>query len=93
MFLHDTVLEAVICGETEVSTENYASDIKKLKTINPKIQCTGMESQFGLLQQVSPDPNDVHCNSAKAHADKNRSNKYLPRKTLTDIILLSLLFF
>ena len=93
MFLHDTVLEAVICGETEVSTENYASDIKKLKTINPKRQCTGMESQFGLLHQVSPDPDDVHCNSAKTHADKNRSNKYLPRKTVTDIILLSFLFF
>ena len=83
MFLHDAVLEAVICGETEISTENFTSNIQKLKRINPKTRCTIMESQFDLLHQVTPDPDDVHCNSAKAHADKNRSNKYPPRKIVT----------
>uniref|UniRef100_A0A1X7TQU1 protein-tyrosine-phosphatase n=1 Tax=Amphimedon queenslandica TaxID=400682 RepID=A0A1X7TQU1_AMPQE len=71
VFLHDTVLEAIICGETEIPTENYMSTVQKLKE-------TGIKAQFGLLHQVTPDPNDVHCNSAKAHATKNRSNKYLP---------------
>ena len=91
MFLHDAVLEAVICGETEMATENFTSAVQKLKRINPKTRCTIMESQFGLLHQVTPDPDDVHCNSAKAHADKNRSNKYPPRKTFLIIILLFLL--
>ena len=80
MFLHDALLEAIICGETEMSTENFTSNIQKLKRINPKTRCTIMESQFDLLHQVTPDPNDVHCNSAKAHADKNRSKRYPPRK-------------
>ena len=80
MFLHDTVLEAIICGETEIPTENYMPTVQKLKAINPKTRSTGMEAQFGLLHQVTPDPNDVHCNSAKAHSSKNRSNKYLPRE-------------
>ena len=83
MFLYDAVLEAVICGETEMSTENFTSNIQKLKRIDPKTHFTIMESQFGLLHQATTDPNAVHCNSAKAHADKNRSNKYPPRKIVS----------
>ena len=80
MFVHDAVLEAIICGETEIPTENYMSTVQKLKAINPRTRSTGLAAQFGLLHQVTPDPNDVHCNSAKAHASKNRSNEYLPRE-------------
>ena len=85
MFLYDAVLEAIICGETEMSTENFTSNIQKLKRINPITHCTIMESQFGLLHQVTPDPDDVHCNSAKAHADKNRSKRYPPRKIVPSL--------
>ena len=80
MFVHDAVLEAVICGETEIPTDKYQSVIQKLKQIDPKRHHTGFESQFHLLSQVTPDPDNVYCNTAKMHQNKNRSNKYLPRE-------------
>ena len=80
MFVHDAVLEAVICGETEIPTDKYQSVVQKLRSIDPQRHCSGLESQFNLLSQVTPDPDDVYCSTAKSHSNKNRSNKYLPRK-------------
>ena len=79
VFLHDAVLEAVICGETEIPTDEYQSVVQKLRSVD-QTHCTGLESQFNLLSQVTPDPDDVYCNTAKMHQKKNRSNKYLPRE-------------
>ena len=58
----------------------YQSVVQKLKRRNSKTRQTGFESQFYLLSQVTPDPDDVFCNTARGHQNKNRSNKFLPRK-------------
>ena len=81
MFLHDGVLEAVICGETDIPTDKYQSKIQKLKEVDPQTGLSGLRSQFDLLSQVTSDPNNVSCDTAKAHKDKNRSNNYLPRES------------
>ena len=80
MFLHDAVLEAVVCGETEIATDKYQLTLQKLKEIDPQTGLTGLQSQFDLLSQVAPDPVHVLCDTAKAHKDKNRSNNFLPRE-------------
>ena len=87
------MFEEIICGETEISIENYTLEIQKLKNNNPITSCTGMEAQYNLLFQLTPDPNDVECNTAKAHTNKNRSNNYLPREGLmiNEIIVIYLL--
>ena len=80
MFVHDAVLEAVICGETDITTNKYEMKLKKLKEVNPVTGCSGLKSQFDLFFQVTPDANNVLCDTAKTHLDKNRSNTYLPRE-------------
>ena len=56
--------------------------LQKLKHKNPQTRQTGFESQFYLLSQVTPDPDDLdlHCNTARGHQNKNRSDKFLPCK-------------
>uniref|UniRef100_A0A1X7TNU6 protein-tyrosine-phosphatase n=1 Tax=Amphimedon queenslandica TaxID=400682 RepID=A0A1X7TNU6_AMPQE len=78
VFLHDAVFEEIICGKTEILIENYIMEIQKLKKNDPSINCTGIEAQYHLLCELTPDPNDVECKSANAHSNKNRSNNYLP---------------
>ena len=85
MFVHDAVLEAVICGETDITTDKYEMKLQKLKEVDPVTGCSGLKSQFDLFFQVTPDPDDVLCDpddvlcdTAKTHPEKNRSNNYLP---------------
>ena len=80
VFLHDALLEAISCGDTEISTDQYRSILDKLKSLDMKTDTTGIESQFVLLSQVTADPDSILCPTAKSHPDKNRSNKYLPCK-------------
>ena len=80
MFVHDAVLEVVICGETDITTDKYEMKLQKLKEVDPVTGCSGLKSQFDLLFQVTPDPDDVLCDTAKTHGKKNRSNDYLPGK-------------
>ena len=83
VFLHDALLEEIICGKTEIPIENYTLRVEKLKNNNPMTNCTELEAQYSLLYQLTPDPNDVDCKSARAHFNKNRSNDYLPRESFT----------
>ena len=83
MFLHDAVLETVICGDTEIPANECEMKLQELKEIDSSTGCSDLQSQFDLLSQVTPDPDDVFTDSAKAHSDKNRSTSYLPRKKFT----------
>ena len=92
VFLHDALLEAISCGDTEISTDQYQLILDKLKALDMKTDTTGIESQFVLLSQVTADPDSVLCPSAKSHLDKNRSNKYLPCMFDFSFIYLIILF-
>ena len=85
MFVHDAVLEAIICGDTEITTNKYEMKLMEMKKVNPGEPKSVLQSQFDLLYQVTPDPDDVLCDSAKRYAERNRSNNYLPREYIMSI--------
>ena len=77
----------MIYGETEIPTDEYQSELQKLKEYDPRTHQTGLESQFNLLYQVTPNPDDVYCTTARTHNDKNRSNEYLPYENIIYLII------
>ena len=87
MFVHDAVLEAVICGDTEITTNKYEMKLMEMKKVNPGESKSVLQSQFDLLYQVTPNPDNALCDSAKRYAERNRSNNYLPREYIMQIII------
>ena len=63
VFIHDAVLESVICGETEIPSDKFQSIVESIMKDGDKFK-----SQFHLLSQVTPDPNDVDCTTAKGNS-------------------------
>ena len=58
----------------------YQSELQKLKEHDHRTHQTGLVSQFDLLFQLTPNPDDIHCDTAEVNSDKNRSDKFLPRE-------------
>lgn len=46
IFIHDALLEAVTCGETEVSVRNLPMHIQQLSQMEAGTTVTGMELEF-----------------------------------------------
>ena len=60
MFLHDAVFsETIICGETEIPANEFEIKLQELNEIDSSTGCSGLQSQFDLLCQVTPDPDDA----------------------------------
>eukprot|EP00731_Ephydatia_muelleri_P019048 Em0011g1088a len=78
IFLHDAILESVMCGNTQIQVSNIHISLNTFETKDPTSNKTGLESQFEVLEQVSPDPKSVHRDVALEEAGKNRSMDYLP---------------
>ena len=56
IFIHDAILEAVICGDTQMSAYDLRKSIRKLTQRNPQTHFTGFERQFkvcGILTHYS----------------------------------------
>ena len=77
IFIHDAVLEVLTCGNTEITSNTFISEVKELKQ-SVETSETGLQTQFRILSQVTPGPDDVIKETAESHPDKNRSDKYLP---------------
>ncbi|KAL5486460.1 hypothetical protein EMCRGX_G018938 [Ephydatia muelleri] len=80
IFLHDAILESVMCGNTQIQVSNIHISLNTFETKDPTSNKTGLESQFEVLEQVSPDPKSVRRDVALEEAGKNRSMDYLPRE-------------
>lgn len=78
LFVHDAILEALMCGDTQIPATNLAERLHKLSEWNPTYEQTSFEHQFSVLQQLSAKYTDRNCNSALQNADKNRIPKNLP---------------
>ena len=48
MFLHDTILEALMCGDTSIAApvKDAKDKVSELAKVNPRTGRTGFETQF-----------------------------------------------
>jgi len=81
IFIHDAVLEALVCGNTQVPAPELYSTIERLSEWDPKSGKTGFETQFHVLNQLTPKPEEASCPTALQYMDRNRSASYLPSMT------------
>uniref|UniRef100_A0A7N4NXR6 protein-tyrosine-phosphatase n=1 Tax=Sarcophilus harrisii TaxID=9305 RepID=A0A7N4NXR6_SARHA len=67
-FIHDALLEAVACGNTEVPARNLYSYIQKLAQVETGEHVTGMELEFKVRDGAGPTPrasSNLPCNKFK----------------------------
>ena len=46
MFIHDAVMEAVVCGKTEMPVHNLHNVVEKMSNKDPKSKLSGFENHF-----------------------------------------------
>ncbi|XP_076439826.1 receptor-type tyrosine-protein phosphatase delta-like isoform X2 [Babylonia areolata] len=78
IFIHDALLEAVQCGNTEVPARNLANHIQKLNQPEPGDTVTAMELEFKRLANVKASPNRFISANLPVNKFKNRLVNILP---------------
>ncbi|XP_064386173.1 uncharacterized protein LOC135334783 [Halichondria panicea] len=78
VFIHDAILESVTCGDTQISAGDLRRQILNMSSVAPGKTVSGFQYQFQILEQVSPNPNEINSSAALESMDKNRGKKYLP---------------
>lgn len=78
IFIHDALLEAVICGQTEVPARNLHSHIQKLMQLEPGENITGMEHEFKKLGNIKTDSTRFVSANLPSNKHKNRLVHILP---------------
>ncbi|XP_067679322.1 tyrosine-protein phosphatase Lar-like isoform X10 [Haliotis asinina] len=78
IFIHDSLLEAVQCGNTEVPARNLTAHIQKLTAPEPGETVTGMELEFKRLANVKASPNRFVSANLPVNKFKNRLVNILP---------------
>ncbi|XP_063915401.1 tyrosine-protein phosphatase Lar isoform X9 [Zophobas morio] len=78
IFIHDALLEAVICGQTEVPARNLQSHIQKLMQLEPGENVTGMEHEFKKLGNIKTDSSRFVTANLPCNKHKNRLVHILP---------------
>lgn len=78
IFIHDALLEAVTCGNTEVPARNLSVHIQKLMQPEPGETVTGMELEFKRLANMKASPNRFVSANLPVNKFKNRLVNILP---------------
>ncbi|KAK3612593.1 hypothetical protein CHS0354_042101 [Potamilus streckersoni] len=78
IFIHDALLEAVTCGNTEVPARNLSAHIQKLMQPEPGETVTGMELEFKRLANMKASPNRFVSANLPVNKFKNRLVNILP---------------
>ena len=93
MFAQDVIVEALVCGQTDMSTNNFGSQLKALHKPEPQTGHSHIETQYRLLHKLTPSPDDVIRNVALGNPHKNRSDRFLPgigiKEMCIDLLLLA----
>ena len=82
VFIHDAILESVTCGDTQIKAENLRRQIQKMSRVAPGKTTSEFQYQFKILEQVTPNPDEVNCTAALKNKDLNRGTKYLPSECI-----------
>jgi receptor-type tyrosine-protein phosphatase F len=78
IFIHDALVEAVICGQTEVPARSLQSHIQKLMQLEPGENVTGMEHEFKKLGNIKTDSSRFVTANLPCNKHKNRLVHILP---------------
>ncbi|XP_055372235.1 tyrosine-protein phosphatase Lar isoform X2 [Condylostylus longicornis] len=78
IFIHDAILEAIICGNTEVLARNLHTHLQKLMMTEPGENITGMEIEFKKLANVKVDSSKFVTANLPCNKHKNRLVHILP---------------
>ncbi|XP_067620711.1 tyrosine-protein phosphatase Lar isoform X3 [Eurosta solidaginis] len=78
IFIHDAILEAIICGLTEVPARNLHTHLQKLLVTEPGENITGMEMEFKKLSNVKVDSSKFVTANLPCNKNKNRLVHILP---------------
>lgn len=78
IFIHDALLEAVICGNTEVPARNLHNHIQKLMQTELGENITGMEIEFKKLSNLKADSSRFVTANLPCNKHKNRLVHILP---------------
>ncbi|XP_060802396.1 tyrosine-protein phosphatase Lar isoform X2 [Amyelois transitella] len=78
IFIHDALLEAVVCGDTEVPARNLHAHIQKLMRVDSIENITGMELEFKKLANMKADSSRFVSASLPCNKHKNRLVHILP---------------
>ncbi|XP_077297678.1 tyrosine-protein phosphatase Lar isoform X3 [Arctopsyche grandis] len=78
IFIHDALLEAVICGSTEVAARNLHTHIQKLMHNDPSENISGMELEFKKLSNIKADSTRFMSANMPCNKHKNRLVHILP---------------
>ncbi|KAL4236406.1 hypothetical protein ACF0H5_004791 [Mactra antiquata] len=78
IFIHDALLEAVTCGNTEVPARSLSPHIQKLTQPEPGETVTGMELEFKRLANMKASPNRFVSANLPVNKFKNRLVNILP---------------
>lgn len=78
IFIHDSLLEAVLCGNTEVPARNLQSHIQKLMQLEEGENITGMAREFIKLGNIKTDSARFITANLPCNKHKNRLVNVLP---------------
>lgn len=78
IFIHDAIIEAVICGNTEVPARNLHTHLQKLVLTEAGENITGMEIEFKKLSNVKVDSSKFVTANLPCNKHKNRLVHILP---------------
>ncbi|XP_056891563.1 protein tyrosine phosphatase receptor type Db isoform X15 [Takifugu flavidus] len=81
IFIHDALLEAVTCGNTEVPARNLYSYIQRLTQMEPGENVTGMELEFKRLASAKAHTSRFVSANLPCNKFKNRLVNILPYET------------
>ncbi|XP_028306200.1 protein tyrosine phosphatase receptor type Db isoform X16 [Gouania willdenowi] len=81
IFIHDALLEAVTCGNTEVPARNLYSYIQRLTQIEPGENVTGMELEFKRLANAKAHTSRFVSANLPCNKFKNRLVNIMPYET------------
>ena len=48
MFIHDAVLESIVCGNTQIPAEDFRTTFEALKQMKPDMNESGFQTQFNV---------------------------------------------
>ncbi|KAG7272778.1 hypothetical protein CRUP_036838 [Coryphaenoides rupestris] len=81
VFIHDALLEAVTCGNTEVPARNLYSYIQRLTQVEPGESITGMELEFKRLASAKAHTSRFVSANLPCNKFKNRLVNIMPYET------------